>query len=284
VVQLFHRTSELLCPEDVQRLFDEALRVGHSYILQQADLPDEISRLFARDSAAPRSSGKDCFLVTPLRVGATRIIGLIIASARSDISNLTQDVLSWSDSVAELVSAAVLEDSEKRKLRSRVQKLTQLAIRDPLTHLYNRRFLDEVVKREEARARRSGKPISLLMIDLVAFREVNNRFGHVVGDRVLKKAGVVMEKQLRKTDTIFRYGGDEFLVVMPEATEEQANEISSRIAQAIGACDFGLSLVLSLRTGIASWDPKAPVAFSTALERADRGLYQNASFCKINES
>ena len=125
--------EEPLCPEDAQRLFDEALRVGHSYILQPADLPDEISRLFAMDSAAPRSSGKDCFLVTPLRVGATRIIGLIIASARSDTFNLTQDVLSWSDSVAELVSAAVLKDSEKRKLRSRVQKLTQLAIRDPLT-------------------------------------------------------------------------------------------------------------------------------------------------------
>ncbi len=273
-----------LCPEDAKRLFDEALRVGHSYILQRADLPDVISRLFVMDSACSRSSGKDCFLVTPLRVGATKIIGLIIAYARSDNSNLTQDVLSWSESVAGLVSAAVAKDAEKRKLRSRVGKLSQLAIRDPLTHLYNRRFLDEVVKREEARARRSGKPISLLMIDLVAFREVNNRFGHVVGDRVLKKAGAVMEKQLRKTDTLFRYGGDEFLVVMPEATEQQANEIASRITQAIDTCDFGLSLAVSLKTGIASWDPKAPVGFSTALERADRGLYQNASFGEINES
>lgn len=268
--------GEPLCPEDAKRLFDEVLQVDHSHILQRDNLPDAISRLFAMDSATPRSSGKDCFLVTPMRVGATKIIGLIIASARSGNSNLTQDVLSWSESVAGLVSAAVPKDAEKRKLRSRVEKLSQLAIRDPLTHLYNRRFLDEVVKREEARARRSGKPISLLMIDLVAFREVNNCFGHVVGDRVLKKAGAVMEKQLRKTDTIFRYGGDEFLVVMPEATEQQAKEISSRIAQAIGACDFGLSLALSLKTGIASWDPKAPIGFSTALERADRGLYQNA--------
>lgn len=276
--------EEPLCPEDVARLFDEAFRGGHSYILQAAEIPDAIAHLFAANSPVSRSPGKDCFLVTPLRVGPTKIVGLIIASARRDTSNLTQDVLSWSESVAGLLSAAIREDSEKRKLRSRVEKLGQLAIRDPLTHLYNRRFLDEVVKREEARARRSGKPISLLMIDLVAFREVNNRFGHVVGDRVLKKAGAVMEKQLRKTDTIFRYGGDEFLVVMPEATEEQADEISSRITQAIGACDFGLSLVLSLKTGVASWDPDVPYGFSMALERADRCLYQNAPFCRINES
>ncbi len=277
--------GEPLCPEDAKRLFDEAFRVGHSYILQPADLPDAISCLFAANSAALRSSSKDCFLVTPLRVGATKIIGLIIASARSGTSkNLPQDVLSWSESVAGFLSAAILEDSEKRKLRSRVEKLSQLAIRDPLTHLYNRRFLDEVVKREEARARRLGKPISLLMIDLVAFREVNNRFGHVVGDRVLKKAGVVMEKQLRKTDTIFRYGGDEFLVVMPEATEEQATEIGRRITQAVGTCDFGLSLVLLLKTGVASWDPRGPDGFSKALERADHRLYQNASFAEIRGS
>ena len=276
--------GEPLCPEDAKRLFDEAFRVGRSYILEQGDLPDAISRLFATDSAGLCCSGKDSFLVTPLRVGDSKIIGLIIASTRSDDSSIPQDLLSWGESVADLVSAAIAEDAEKRKLRSRVEELSQLAIRDPLTHLYNRRFLDEVVKREEARARRSGEPISLLMIDLVAFREVNNRFGHVIGDRVLKKAGVVMEKQLRKTDTIFRYGGDEFLVVMPEATEEQATEIASRITQAVGACDFGLSLALSLRTGVASWDPKVPDGFSKGLERADLGLYQNAPFCRINES
>jgi len=95
-------------------------------------------------------------------------------------------------------------------------------------------------------------------------------------------AGMVMEGQLRKTDTLFRYGGDEFLVVMPEATEQQVNEIANRIRQAIGTCDFGLSLDLSLKTGIACWDSKDADGFSTALEKADSGLYQNASCAEIS--
>lgn len=108
------------------------------------------------------------------------------------------------------------------------RRLREQAIRDPLTGLYNRRYLEQVMEKETERARRYGHPLAFLMIDIDRFKEINDRFGHRVGDEVLRAVASLLKGDLRKADIAVRYGGDEFLVVLPEIDGE-AEAVARRL-------------------------------------------------------
>jgi len=99
-------------------------------------------------------------------------------------------------------------------------KLRDQAVRDPLTHLFNRHYLNEVIDSEFDRADRYGREITLMMIDIDGFRRVNNTLGHLRGDKVLQKVAQVLSEGVRAADSVIRYGGDEFLILMPETVED----------------------------------------------------------------
>jgi diguanylate cyclase (GGDEF)-like protein len=102
--------------------------------------------------------------------------------------------------------------------------LQELATRDPLTGLYNRRFLDASLPREFARAQRDGAPISVVMLDLDHFKKVNDQYSHAAGDEVLKTLSTLLKSGARDSDMVCRYGGEEFVAIMPGMTAEQALE------------------------------------------------------------
>jgi diguanylate cyclase (GGDEF)-like protein len=104
--------------------------------------------------------------------------------------------------------------SEIQDLQSRLQ---ELAIRDSLTGLYNRRYLMETLDRELSRAARDRVPLSLVMIDIDHFKQVNDQFGHKAGDMVLQALSILFSSKTRRMDIACRYGGDEFFVVLPGA-------------------------------------------------------------------
>lgn len=109
----------------------------------------------------------------------------------------------------------------------------QLALMDPLTGTYNRRCMDQIVNKEISRADRQNTTLTLLMIDMDEFKSINTRFGHQMGDRILAEAARVMRTTFRNSDTIIRYGGDEFLIVLSDTSEAQAERAVTRLKERV---------------------------------------------------
>ncbi len=154
------------------------------------------------------------------------------------------------------------------------RELEELAVRDPLTDLYNRRHLMVRMKEELLRSRRYDHPFSVIMIDLDRFKQVNDEHGHEEGDRVLRLIAKALRSQVRSTDTAARYGGDEFVVVFPETTMDQAIARAARIKDSIAgeALPEEYSFVTA-SLGIATFDPAGPAMDEEELIRhADRAL------------
>ncbi|MFH1609190.1 MAG: diguanylate cyclase [Candidatus Bipolaricaulota bacterium] len=162
-----------------------------------------------------------------------------------------------------------------RSLRAQ-RELREIAIRDPLTGLYNRRFFGEILDRELERSRRYGHPVSILMMDLDHFRLVNDRFGHRKGDEVLCQIAGVLLANVRAVDMVFRYGGDEMVVLLPE-TNGQAAEAAARLRQAVRTWSktTGFEFEIGLSIGISTYDPRHPRSATELLEEADQRMYQD---------
>jgi diguanylate cyclase (GGDEF)-like protein/PAS domain S-box-containing protein len=155
--------------------------------------------------------------------------------------------------------------------------LQELATRDPLTGIYNRRYLDAVLSRELARSKRERKQLAIMMLDLDHFKRVNDQYGHAAGDEVLKALAGLLKKGARESDLIFRYGGEEFVAVMPNMSADQALErVESWRKQlekmSIVFADFEISITLS--AGIAVF-PDHGESPSQLLARADEMLYKS---------
>jgi diguanylate cyclase (GGDEF)-like protein len=164
--------------------------------------------------------------------------------------------------------------SYKQSLEEANAKLVDLAITDPLTGLFNRRKFEETIKMEVERARRWG-PLSLLMIDLNLFKQVNDIHGHQAGDDVLKAVSEVLRVCCRTTDTCARLGGDEFALILPHADLEAAGVVRERIREQMARtsvpCD-GIELGMSLSIGIGTLGEGASDA-PGLIAAADRAMY-----------
>jgi diguanylate cyclase (GGDEF)-like protein len=157
------------------------------------------------------------------------------------------------------------------------EALRQQAIRDGLTGLFNRRYLDETLAREIARAHRAGQPLGVLMIDVDHFKQFNDRYGHEAGDVVLKALGAILRRQVRAEDIPCRYGGEEFCLILPgaplEASLARAEALRAELARLHLQHD-GRSLgAVSLSVGVAVF-PDHGEAGPDLLKAADAALYQ----------
>ena len=119
--------------------------------------------------------------------------------------------------------------------RWRLQQAEALSVTDDLTQLYNSRYLNQVLRREAKRASRSGRPLSLLFLDLDGFKSVNDTHGHLAGSRALVEAAAVIRGCARETDVVARFGGDEFALILPDTGREGAVAVAERIRDRIAA-------------------------------------------------
>ena len=132
-------------------------------------------------------------------------------------------------------------------LKEEVGELTRLSRTDPLTGLANRRGWDEQLDRELARARRSGRAVSVTLLDLDDFKGFNDAHGHQAGDRLLVAGAAAWRGQLRDGDVLCRWGGDEFAVLLPDCSEDEAREIIARVKAITPSLQ-------SCAAGVAEWD------------------------------
>lgn len=166
---------------------------------------------------------------------------------------------------SELVRALLSRASEFERLRS-------VADRDALTGVGNRRGLDSAATRELARARRSGEPLAVLLLDLDGLKAVNDEHGHEAGDRAIVELAEACGEQLRDSDYLARQGGDEFAVLLPGTDIAGARRVASRIRRTVAERSFPFGR-LGTSIGCAAWQTGA--SFAQMLREADAALYRD---------
>jgi diguanylate cyclase (GGDEF)-like protein len=174
-----------------------------------------------------------------------------------------------------LAVMAVLASIYYRLVRRSERRLHELACTDPLTQLRNRRFMMEVAQHEAAVVERGGRPLAVLLGDVDHFKRVNDQHGHVVGDGVLRAIARVLRDGVREVDHVARWGGEEFLLLLPGTELDEAQKVADRLRAAVlaladveGRRELGLSITL----GLAELRPGESI--EQALMRADRALYE----------
>jgi two-component system cell cycle response regulator len=155
-------------------------------------------------------------------------------------------------------------------------RLRRLAMFDDTTMAFNHRYLNPRIVEEMERAGRSGGEVSLLYMDLDHFKSVNDKFGHAVGDIVLRLFADRVRKAVRRVDVLIRRGGEEFVLVMPQTNATQAHATGTRIQQTLAAEDMeiegGLRIRQTVSVGVATWDQRET---PEQLERrADQAMYE----------
>ncbi len=145
---------------------------------------------------------------------------------------------------------------------------------DPLTEVYNRRSLDDMAAKYIARARRLQKPLTFMVVDTDDFKEINTRFGHLTGDFVLAEIAALLQGAVRGSDSVVRSGGDEFLIIMADASMEGGVIVRNRIDKTVEDWNRGghlANFTLSLSMGLAEWS--AGMTLDQVLTEADKEMY-----------
>jgi diguanylate cyclase (GGDEF)-like protein len=228
-------------------------RTGERALVQNA-MPGNLSGILPDSRAV---------LCIPITYGEM-LLGVLNIENRSENAFSPQDVLIL-NTLADLLATALHNAFV-------FQKLQQQSITDGLTGIKTRRFFWEALSAEWKRASRSGRPFSVVLIDLDKFKEVNDTMGHFEGDLVLARVGRLLEQKSRQSNVVARYGGDEFIVLMPETGAEQAQVLAERLRQWLAADPTLSEHHITGSFGVASF-PMHGFSIEDIIRVADAGMY-----------
>ena len=163
-------------------------------------------------------------------------------------------------------------DAQQRRILQQNEVLAHLSVTDALTGAVNRLGLMGRLAETVSRSQRFGHPMAVLLLDLDHFKDVNDQHGHPVGDEVLKRFVEIVRQNIRTSDILGRWGGEEFLVVSPHLGRDNAVKLAEKLRQAVEQACFDAGIRLTASIGVAELRPGEPV--DALVERADRALYQ----------
>lgn len=221
----------------------------------------------------------------------TRLLPILLAAEQGDDKMLVRALeLGVNDYIArpidpnELVARSLTQIKRNRynqRLREGMKNIVDMAVVDPLTGLNNRRYLDSHLKIVFERAVARQRPLSICMIDIDRFKTINDSYGHLAGDAVLQAVSKCLRKAVRGADLLCRYGGEEFILVMPDTDMDVAAVVSERLRQSIANREFeldslGNSIQVTASFGLAALKPEYASA-NELLMQADRALYEAKS-------
>jgi len=200
-------------------IFAEVARSGKSQIVQDIRGDQRFPEFMHS-----RSDVWQCAVV-PLVSTEGRIWGILSADHKENHGQITVHRLQVLEEFARHAGIAI----ENVRLYEHIEFISQV---DGLTQVFNRQYFDQAMKREIPRVKRYNQPLSLLMLDVCDFKKFNDRYGHVVGDEILKTVARLLQENVRETDIVARYGGDEFVILMPNTSEDQSKMVRERIERA----------------------------------------------------
>jgi len=189
----------------------------------------------------------------------------------------------WSEEQRQLAQTYVNTTASTLISLDLLAQAERQSLTDGLTGLYNRRSMESLLQREVALSERHGHPLALVMIDMDKFKQINDAYGHAAGDHMLKSFADCVRITLRKTDLAFRYGGDEFVIVLPQTGIAQAIQVVQKLRQAFGAVDFSHAIARlehqpTLSIGVVERSvPDNIVTLQNLLTAADHALYEAKS-------
>ncbi len=233
----------------------------------------------------PDMDGLD--LLPRLKSGELDFVPVLVASHRGETAERVRGLqLGADDYIPRPCDPAEFLARAKALLRTkqahdRIRKLhttlEQMVVSDPLTGLHNRRYLMDRMLQEMQRSDRHGEPLALAMIDLDAFKPINDQFGHVLGDKVLRAVGSAISKSVRVSDIAARYGGDEFAVILPQTPAEGAMRVCERllrnISEVILQDETGRSFRITASLGLAYYPADDIETPEDLVHSADGALY-----------
>jgi diguanylate cyclase (GGDEF)-like protein len=210
-----------------------------------------------------------------------------LSDLASEVRQILRELRSQKTRVAELTAEMSQRVANRTNALERtIGSLRQQATRDVLTGLHNRRMLEEYLPQEIDRCCREGFNLAVLMIDVDYFKILNDTLGHAAGDELLRNIGQIIRSSIRENDAAFRCGGDEFVVVLPETSEESAEALAARFRSLV----TGLAKTLripqqpALSVGIATIRELDEPSMSRLLDEADKRLYEVKSAGKLAKS
>ena len=249
-------------PASLPRPFrlDEGLG-GLTYREQKTFWGDDVRKVSA---AKPVSADFRAFISVP--VGDYGIIQIV---------SMKEGAFSPEDvKLVEILAQQLYEALKRVRLE---REIREQAVKDPLTGLYNRRYYDLFVQLHLKELK--DRPLGIAILDMDNFKAVNDLCGHVVGDKVLVELARILRDNVRDSDVVIRWGGDEFLILMPGATREEALKAVARLKRAVSSWTNILcpGVQVDITAGVSSWDPAGDRDLEEALKEADRELYARKS-------
>lgn len=255
-------------PEEA-RIFDVAFRIGEGItgrvakegiIIYVKDTSQEKEFLHYKGERHIEGS----FLSIPLKF-KKEVLG-VINFARPGVDSFAKEEIRILTLVADQIALAI----ENAKLYTQAR---ELSVRDDLTGLYNRRHFQTVLNMEWKRAIRFKRSLSLLMMDVDHFKEYNDTFGHLEGDKVLKEMSALLKRNLREVDTIARFGGEEFILLLPDTDKKGAIAVGEKLRRLIESTMFNKGLRgITISSGISSY-PEDVRELDDLIDHADIALY-----------